>query len=91
MFTCVGSAWTIGAVTELYLSKRCYSLGFLFFLAFQLKGPGAELARRVHHLLSVSRVHANVGVGGSVYLPGSTKIHEQSLADMQEVINFIEQ
>ncbi|RWR74549.1 nuclear pore complex protein NUP54 [Cinnamomum micranthum f. kanehirae] len=52
----------------------------------QLKGPGAELARRVHHLLSVSRVHANVGVGGSIYLPGSTKIHEQSLADMQEVL-----
>ncbi|XXG50252.1 hypothetical protein AAC387_Pa02g4298 [Persea americana] len=55
-------------------------------IARQLKGPGAELARRVHHLLSVSRVHANVGVGGSIYLPGSTKIHEQSLADMQEVL-----
>ncbi|XP_058103292.1 nuclear pore complex protein NUP54 [Magnolia sinica] len=56
-------------------------------LARQLKGSGAELARRVHNLLSISRVHANAGgVGGSLYLPGLTKIHEQSLADMQEVL-----
>ncbi|XP_077210019.1 nuclear pore complex protein [Tasmannia lanceolata] len=56
-------------------------------LAKQLKGPGAELARRVHTLLSISRVHSNIGcVNGSIYLPGSTKIHEQSLADMQEVL-----
>lgn len=37
-------------------------------------------------MLTVSRVQANsIGAGGSVCLPGSTKIHEQSLADMQEV------
>lgn len=74
--------WTI------FVSKRCHSLAFL---AFQLKGPGAELARRVHHLLSVSRAHANFGAGGSIYLPGSTRIHEQSLTDMQEVTNYLEQ
>ncbi|EEF47486.1 nuclear pore complex protein NUP54 [Ricinus communis] len=53
----------------------------------QLKGSGAELSRRVQNLLTVSRIQANaLGAGGSIYLPGSTKIHEQSLADMQEVL-----
>lgn len=53
----------------------------------QLKGSGAELSRRVQNLLTLSRVQANgIGAGGSVYLPGSTKIHEQSLADMHEVV-----
>ncbi|KAK9292388.1 hypothetical protein L1049_020355 [Liquidambar formosana] len=53
----------------------------------QLKGSGAELSRRVQNLLTISRVQSNgVGAGGSVYLPGSTKIQEQSLADMQEVL-----
>lgn len=50
----------------------------------QLKGSGAELSRRVQNLLTICRVQNGLG-GGSVYLPGSTKIHEQSLADMQEV------
>ncbi|XP_058192851.1 nuclear pore complex protein NUP54 [Rhododendron vialii] len=55
----------------------------------QLKGSGAELSRRVQNLLTVARVQANGGGGGgggSIYLPGSTKIHDQSLADMQEVL-----
>ncbi|KHN24078.1 Nuclear pore complex protein Nup54 [Glycine soja] len=53
----------------------------------QLKGSGAELSRRVQNLLTVSRVKANSnGFGSSVYLPGSTKIHEQSLGDLQEVL-----
>ncbi|ESW35737.1 hypothetical protein PHAVU_001G260500 [Phaseolus vulgaris] len=53
----------------------------------QLKGSGAELSRRVQNLLTVSRVKANSnGFGSSVYLPGSTKIHDQSLADLQEVL-----
>lgn len=52
----------------------------------QLKGSGAELSRRVQNLLTVARVQANGGgSGGSIYLSGSTKIHDQSLADMQEV------
>ncbi|KAL8492431.1 hypothetical protein ACS0TY_023856 [Phlomoides rotata] len=52
----------------------------------ELKGSGAELSRRVQNLLMLSRLQADGLVGGSVYLPGSTKIHEQSLADMQEVL-----
>ncbi|KAL4363032.1 hypothetical protein GQ457_04G008570 [Hibiscus cannabinus] len=53
----------------------------------QLRGSGAELSRRVQNLLTVSRVQANaIGAGGSLYLPGSTKIQEQSLAEMQEVL-----
>lgn len=51
----------------------------------QLKGSGAELSRRVQNLLTICRVQNGLGVG-SVYLFGSTKIHEQSLADMQEVL-----
>ncbi|KAL1804538.1 hypothetical protein DCAR_0936193 [Daucus carota subsp. sativus] len=51
----------------------------------QLKGSGAELSRRVQNLLTLARVQAN-DLGGSVFLPGSTKIHEQSLASMQEVL-----
>ncbi|KAK1294887.1 hypothetical protein QJS10_CPA16g00986 [Acorus calamus] len=55
-------------------------------LAKQIKGSG-ELSRRVHNLLSISRMHANTGgLNASSYLPGSMKIHEQSLADMQEVL-----
>lgn len=52
----------------------------------QLKGSGAELTRRVQNLLTVSRVQGNGHGGASVYLPGSTKIHEQSLSDMHEVL-----
>ncbi|GAV87815.1 Nup54 domain-containing protein [Cephalotus follicularis] len=51
----------------------------------QLKGSGAELSRRVQNLLTVSRVQQYaIGAGGS--LPGSSKIQEQSLADMHEVL-----
>ncbi|KAF5187262.1 Nuclear pore complex protein nup54 [Thalictrum thalictroides] len=58
-------------------------------LTMQLKGSGAELSRRVHNLLSISRVQGNgIGGGASVHLPGSAKIHEQSLADMQEVLQL---
>ncbi|CAL5437534.1 unnamed protein product [Camellia sinensis] len=46
-------------------------------------GSGAELSRRVQNLLTMARVQENGG-GGSIYLLGSTKIHDQSLADMQE-------
>nr|XP_016478480.1 PREDICTED: nuclear pore complex protein NUP54-like [Nicotiana tabacum] len=50
----------------------------------QLRGSGAELSRRVQNLLTVCRVQN--GLGGASVLPGSTKIHEESLADMQEVL-----
>ncbi|KAI5679357.1 hypothetical protein M9H77_10307 [Catharanthus roseus] len=52
----------------------------------QLKGSGAELSRRVQNLLTLSRVQSNGLCGSSFYLPGSTKVHEQSLTDMQEVL-----
>lgn len=55
------------------------------YIHVQLKGSGAELSRRVQNLLAVSRAQANGLGGASVYLPGSTKIHDQSLADLQEV------
>ncbi|KAL8037915.1 hypothetical protein ABFX02_11G068800 [Erythranthe guttata] len=51
----------------------------------QLKG-GAELYRRVQNLLTLSRLQTDGPTGGSIYLPGSTKIHQQSLAQMQEVL-----
>ncbi|KAL8218854.1 hypothetical protein R6Q57_022227 [Mikania cordata] len=52
----------------------------------QLKGSGAELSRRVHNLLTVARVQTNVHGGASMYMPGSTKIDDQSLADMHKVL-----
>ncbi|CAN0896146.1 Nuclear pore complex protein NUP54 [Linum grandiflorum] len=53
----------------------------------QLKGPGAELGRRVQSLLTISRTQENgFGGGALMYLPGSTKIDERSLVDMQEVL-----
>lgn len=52
----------------------------------QVKGPGAELSRRVQSLQTICRAQANsFSAGSSIYLPGSTKIDEQSLIDMQEV------
>ncbi|KAL6567886.1 Nuclear pore complex protein Nup54 [Orobanche gracilis] len=52
----------------------------------QLKGSGAELSRRAQNLLALSRLQAHDLNSGSICLPGSTKICEQSLADMQEVL-----
>ncbi|KAL2247141.1 UNVERIFIED_CONTAM: Nuclear pore complex protein NUP54 [Sesamum indicum] len=46
----------------------------------------SESSRRVQNLLTLSRLQADGLNGGSVYLPASTKIHEQSLANMQEVL-----
>ncbi|KMZ63037.1 Nuclear pore complex protein Nup54 [Zostera marina] len=52
----------------------------------QLKGARTGLSVRVHNLLSISRIRANAGDGGSICLPGSTKIDEQSLFDLHEVL-----
>ncbi|CAH8349783.1 unnamed protein product [Eruca vesicaria subsp. sativa] len=53
----------------------------------QVKGPGAELSRRVQSLQTICRAQSNsFSAGSSIYLPGSTKIDEQSLIDMQEVL-----
>lgn len=59
----------------------------LALITRQLKGSGAELSRRVQNLLTITHGQANgSGAGNSIYLQGSAKIHEQSLADMQEVL-----
>ncbi|EPS71949.1 hypothetical protein M569_02807, partial [Genlisea aurea] len=52
----------------------------------QLRGSGEELCRRVQNLVTLSRLQADGMNGGSVYLPGAARIQEQSLADMQEVL-----
>lgn len=52
----------------------------------QLKGPGAELTRRVQNLLTVARIQTNGGGNGYIYHSGSTKIDKHSLASMQEVV-----
>lgn len=51
----------------------------------QLKGSNAELPKKVQHLLAVTRANAHIGYGSS-YLPASARIHEQSLLEMQEVL-----
>lgn len=68
----------------LLIPKGCIEIMYLD--TFQLKGSGAELSRRVQNLLTFTRGQANgSNSGNSIYLQGSAKIHEQSLADMQEV------
>lgn len=71
----------------LLVSKSCIVI--IFSDTFQLKGSGAELSKRVQNLLTITRGQANgSGPGNSIYLQGSAKIHEQSLADMQEVRTY---
>ncbi|KAL0357779.1 UNVERIFIED_CONTAM: Nuclear pore complex protein [Sesamum calycinum] len=53
---------------------------------FAVKRIWSGTFETVQNLLTLSRLQADGLNGGSVYLPGSTKIHEQSLADMQEVL-----
>ncbi|RDX91980.1 Nuclear pore complex protein NUP54, partial [Mucuna pruriens] len=53
----------------------------------RLKGCGADLHRKVKNLLTISHVQTkSMAFGGSVHLPVSTKIHEQSLADLHAVL-----
>ncbi|KZV31109.1 hypothetical protein F511_14990 [Dorcoceras hygrometricum] len=58
----------------------------LAIITRQLKGSGAELVRRVQNLLTLSRLQGDVLYGASLHFPGSTKIHEQSLVEMQEML-----
>lgn len=52
----------------------------------KLKGPGTELSRRVHNLLSITRMRANSGdFRDSIHILGPAKLQEQSLCDLQEV------
>lgn len=52
----------------------------------QLKGPSADLSKRVNTLLSTSRLLASTGgAGGSVYIPSSAKVDERSVTELLEV------
>ncbi|KAG7978836.1 hypothetical protein I3843_05G101900 [Carya illinoinensis] len=56
-------------------------------LAEKVSCNNQTVSRRLQNLLSLSRVQVNgIGAGGTVYLSRSTKIDEQSFADMQEVL-----
>lgn len=55
-------------------------------LCLQLKGPSADLSKRVNTLLSTSRLLASTGgAGGSVYIPSSAKVDERSVTELLEV------
>ena len=52
----------------------------------QLKGPSADLSKRVNTLLSTTRLLASTGgAGGSVYIPSSAKVDERSVTELLEV------
>jgi len=50
----------------------------------QLKGPGADLSKRVNTLLSTSNLLASTG--GPVYIPNSAKVDERSVTDLLETL-----
>ncbi|KAK3124794.1 hypothetical protein QOZ80_7BG0593170 [Eleusine coracana subsp. coracana] len=53
----------------------------------RLKGPNADLSKRVNSLLSTSRLLASTGGAGSqVYIPNSAKVEEQSVTELLEVL-----
>ncbi|KAL6871580.1 hypothetical protein ACP4OV_014409 [Aristida adscensionis] len=53
----------------------------------RLKGPGADLPKRVNNLLSTSRLLASTGgAGGTVYIPTSAKVDERSIAELLEAL-----
>jgi nuclear pore complex protein Nup54 len=58
---------------------------FSYILVFilQLKGPNADLSKRVNSLLSTSRLVASTG--GQVYVPNSAKVEERSVTELLEV------
>ncbi|KAJ3671891.1 hypothetical protein LUZ60_007970 [Juncus effusus] len=58
----------------------------LLSMAKQIRGPASELSKRVYNLMSVSRVLVNSGQVGQLYVPGSAKVDDQSLLDLQEVL-----
>lgn len=61
-----------------------FSLIPVFYL--QLKGPNADLSKRVNSLLSTSRLLASTGgAGGQVYIPNSAKVEERSVTELLEV------
>jgi nuclear pore complex protein Nup54 len=50
----------------------------------QIKGPNADLSKRVNSLLS-SLLASTGGAGGQVYIPNSAKVEEQSVTELLEV------
>ncbi|RCV10388.1 hypothetical protein SEVIR_2G113900v4 [Setaria viridis] len=53
----------------------------------RLKGPSADLSRRVNTLLSTSRLLASTGgAGGPVYIPNSAKVDERSVTELLEAL-----
>ncbi|CAD6226001.1 unnamed protein product [Miscanthus lutarioriparius] len=55
----------------------------------RLKGPSADLSKRVNTLLSTSRLLASTGgAGGSVYIPSSAKVDERSVTELLEALQL---
>ncbi|CAN6197528.1 unnamed protein product [Urochloa humidicola] len=53
----------------------------------RVKGPSADLSKRVNTLLSQSRLLANTGgAGGPVYIPNSAKVDERSVTELLEAL-----
>ncbi|KAF8690719.1 hypothetical protein HU200_041097 [Digitaria exilis] len=53
----------------------------------RLKGPNADLSKRVNTLVSASRLLANTGgAGGPVYIPSSAKVDERSVTELLEAL-----
>lgn len=53
----------------------------------RLKGPSADLSKRINTLLSTSRLLASTGAaGGPVYIPSSAKVDERSVTELLEAL-----
>ncbi|CAN6171696.1 unnamed protein product [Urochloa humidicola] len=53
----------------------------------RVKGPSADLSKRVNTLLSQSRLLASSGgAGGPVYIPNSAKVDERSVTELLEAL-----
>ncbi|XP_062188189.1 nuclear pore complex protein NUP54-like [Phragmites australis] len=55
----------------------------------RLKGPNADLSKRVNTLLSTSRLLASTGgAGGPIYIPSSAKVDERSVTELLEALQL---
>ncbi|WVZ62738.1 hypothetical protein U9M48_012448 [Paspalum notatum var. saurae] len=53
----------------------------------RLKGPSADLSKRVNTLVSTSRLVASTGgAGGPVYIPSSAKVDERSVTELLDAL-----
>ena len=69
-----------------FSADQGFLLSILLF-CLQLKGPGADLSKRVNTLLSTSNLLASTG--GPVYIPHSAKVDERSVTDLLEVSSAV--